>query len=140
MGGRKAHRNNPEGSKNLAEVKRLLFAGKPKEAEELADKTIIAFPRRMPPYQTLGDLHLRFSKQDNFTDYRRELDLDTGMVRISYRSGDTRFTREVFSSRGRDTDSKSSARPADLRRFEKRKTGSARSRRGRRSQGAVSRT
>jgi len=50
--GEKRDRNNPEGAKNLAEVKRLLFAGKPKEAEELADRTMIATPRRMPPYQT----------------------------------------------------------------------------------------
>jgi len=96
--GEKRDRNNPEGAKNLAEVKRLLFAGKPKEAEELADRTVIATPRRMPPYQTLGDLDLRFSGQVSFADYRRELDLDTGIVRISYRSGDTRYTREVFAS------------------------------------------
>src|SRR6266446_50274 len=80
--GERRDRNNPEGAKSLAEVKRLLLAGKPKEAEELADKTIIATPRRMPPYQTLGDMELRFSKQENFTEYRRELDLDTGIVRI----------------------------------------------------------
>ncbi len=96
--GEKRDRNNPEGAKNLPEVKRLLFAGKPKEAEELADRTMIATPRRMPPYQTLGDLQLRFSNQNAFTDYRRELDLDTAMVRISYQSGDTRYTREIFCS------------------------------------------
>src|SRR3982751_2432395 len=83
--GEKRDRNNPEGAKNLPEVKRLLLAGKLKEAEALADKTIIATPRRMPPYQTLGDLELRFSKHENVTDYRRELDLDTGIVRITYR-------------------------------------------------------
>jgi len=96
--GEKRDRNNPEGAKNLPEVKRLLLAGKPKEAEALADRTIIATPRRMPQYQTLGDLDLRFSGQDKFADYRRELDLDTGIVRISYKSGDTRYTREVFVS------------------------------------------
>ena len=96
--GERRDRNNPEGAGNLAEVKRLLFADKPKEAEELADRTMIGTPRRMPPYQTLGDLHLRFSHQESFTEYRRELDLDTAMVRISYQSGDTRYTREIFCS------------------------------------------
>src|SRR3954453_1636864 len=62
--GEKRDRNNPEGAKNLPEVKRLLLAGKVKEAEALADKTIIGIPRHMPQYQTLGDLELRFSKQD----------------------------------------------------------------------------
>jgi len=52
----------------------------------------------MPPYQPLGDLLLRFDGHENAGEYVRELDLDSGIVRISYRSGDTRFTREIFSS------------------------------------------
>ena len=96
--GEKRDRNNPEGASNLAEVRRLLFAGKPKEAEVLAERTMIAVPKRMPPYQPLGDLLLRFSGQGSASDYVRELDIDTGVVRVTYRSGDARFTREVFAS------------------------------------------
>ena len=96
--GEKRDRNNPEGARNLAEVRRLLFAGKPKEAEQLAERTIISVPKRMPPYQPLGDLLLRFDGHKHPKEYVRELDLDSGMVRISYLSGDTRFTREVFAS------------------------------------------
>src|SRR5438552_3249866 len=59
--GEKRDRNNPEGEHNLPEVRRLLFAGKPKEAEALAEKTMIAIPKRMPPYQPLGDLLLHFN-------------------------------------------------------------------------------
>ena len=40
--GEKRDRLNPEAATNLAEVRRLLFAGKPKEAEILAEKTIIS--------------------------------------------------------------------------------------------------
>jgi alpha-L-fucosidase 2 len=96
--GEKLDRMNPEARENLAEVRRLLFAGQPKEAEDLADRTIIAVPRRMPPYQPLGDLFVEFPDEGEFSDYRRELDLDSGIVRITYRIGQTRFTREVFSS------------------------------------------
>jgi len=96
--GEKRDRINPEGASNLAEVRRLLFAGKPREAEVLAERTMIAVPKRMPPYQPLGDLLLRFSGQESASDYVRELDIDTGVVRVTYRSGDTRFTREVFAS------------------------------------------
>ena len=96
--GEKRDRINPEGASNLAEVRRLLFAGKPREAEVLAERTMIAVPKRMPPYQPLGDLLLRFSGQESASDYVRELDIDTGLVRVTYRSGDTRFTREVFAS------------------------------------------
>jgi alpha-L-fucosidase 2 len=96
--GEKRDRLNPEGAKHLAEVRRLLFAGKASEAEQLAEKTLIAVPRRMPPYQPLGDLHLRFSGQQEARQYRRQLDLDSGIVRVTYRSGDAQFTREIFSS------------------------------------------
>jgi alpha-L-fucosidase 2 len=46
----------------------------------------------------LGDLNIDFSGQDNAVDYRRELNLATGIVSVSYRVGDATFTREVFSS------------------------------------------
>ncbi len=106
--GEKRDRNNPEAAKNLLEVRRLLFAGMPHEAEVLADKTIISIPRRLPPYQTLGDLWIFQPNPDPVTNYRRELDLDAAIARVSYhrrtmnlRSGvveDMNFTREYFSS------------------------------------------
>jgi alpha-L-fucosidase 2 len=95
--GEKRDRNNPKGGAALAEVRRLLFAGQPTEAEALADRDMIAIPRRMPPYQPLGDLRLRFGDQQA-TDYTRELDLDTATVRVSYRAGGSVYTREIFSS------------------------------------------
>src|SRR5262245_53217947 len=58
--GEKRDRNNPEGARGIAEVRRLLLSGKVKEAEALAEKSILSIPRRLPPYQTLGDLRLRF--------------------------------------------------------------------------------
>src|SRR5215510_7605122 len=96
--GEKRDRNNPEGAKNLAEVRRLLFAGKPNEAEELAERTIISVPKRLPPYQPLGDLRLQFENHDQWQDYRRELDVESAIARVAYRIGDAHFTREMFSS------------------------------------------
>ncbi len=96
--GEKRDRNNPEGAKHLGEVRRLLFAGKAKEAEALADRTMIATTRRMPPYQPLADLLIRFPGSQRPKAYRRELDLETGIVKITYRLGEAQFTREVFSS------------------------------------------
>ena len=96
--GEKRDRINPEGARNLAEVRRLLFAGKPKEAELLAEKTIISVPKRMPPYQPLGDLLIRFEGATEALEYVRELNLDTAVARVTFRSGDNRYTREIFSS------------------------------------------
>ena len=96
--GKKRDRVNPEALKALPEVRRLLFEGKPGEAEALEDQKMLGIPNRQPPYQPLGDLNIEFAGQNNAVEYRRELDLATGIVRITYRIGDATYTREVFAS------------------------------------------
>jgi alpha-L-fucosidase 2 len=96
--GKRRDRINPEALKTLPEVRRLLFEGKPREAEALEGKKMMGIPNRQPPYQPLGDLNIDFSGQDDAVDYRRELNLATGIVRVTYRAGDANYTREVFSS------------------------------------------
>ncbi|MGD0668580.1 MAG: glycoside hydrolase family 95 protein [Bryobacteraceae bacterium] len=96
--GKKRDRINPEALKALPEVRRLLFEGKVKEAEALEEQKMMGIPNRQPPYQPLGDLNIEFSGNDNAEDYRRELSLATGIVRVTYRIGDAACTREVFSS------------------------------------------
>jgi len=96
--GEKRDRLNPAGPEAVKEVRRLLAAGKAAEAEALADKAIIATPRRMPPYQPLGDLSLTFTHTVRASGYQRELDLRDAIVRVRYTVEDTIFTREVFSS------------------------------------------
>src|SRR5215468_219187 len=89
---------NVEAMSEIGNVRRLLFAGKPREAIELADETMMARPRRLLPYQTLGDLWLAFEGHDTVTDYRRELDLASAVARVGYSAGGVRFSREIFAS------------------------------------------
>jgi len=96
--GKPRDRVNPDALKALPEVRRLLFEGKPREAEALEDKALLGIPNRQPPYQPLGDLTIEFTGEDNAVDYRRELNLATGIVRVTYRIGDASCTRDVFSS------------------------------------------
>src|SRR5262249_23542503 len=78
--GEKRDRINPEALSNLPEVRRLLFAGKPLQAQDLAERTMMGLPKRLPPYQPLGDLWIKFSEHEAFSDYRRELDLENGIA------------------------------------------------------------
>ncbi len=97
--GEKRDRSNPEGNPQaVAEIRRLLLTGKVKEAEALAQRTMIAVPERMPQYQPLGDLHIAFSGVVGATDYRRELDIETAIALVTYRVGGARCTREIFST------------------------------------------
>lgn len=89
---------NPEALQYLPEVRRLLFEGKPVEAAKLAEEHLMGRPMRIRPYQSLGDLRLDLPGHENVEDYTRELDLRTGVVRVNYRIGDVRYTRELFAS------------------------------------------
>ena len=60
---------------------------------------MIGIPSGMPSYSTLGDLYLRAANEgDASRDYRRQLDLETGVVRVTYSVNGVRFTREIFAS------------------------------------------
>ena len=89
---------NPEALANLPKVRQLIREGRYKEAQDLADEKLMGRPRHLQAYQPLGDLRLVVEGHDRPGDYRRELDLDRGVVRVRYRIGETTFTREVFSS------------------------------------------
>jgi alpha-L-fucosidase 2 len=83
---------------NLPEIRRLLFAGEVKQAEDLTRRTFLSDPVRQQAYQPFGDLHLHFPGQGNVTDYRRELDLDSATVKTKYRLDGVTFERDVFAS------------------------------------------
>ena len=90
--------NNPKALEALPKVQQLLFDDKNEEATQLAGETMLGVPERIKSYQSLGDLFLEFEHDGDSTEYRRELDLDTGITRTTYRYGDVNFSREVFAT------------------------------------------
>jgi alpha-L-fucosidase 2 len=84
-------------SKHLPEARRLIFEGKYTEAQKIMQREFMG-PRLIRSYQTLGDLQLRFQSGKPITNYHRQLDLDTAISSVRYRTGDASFTREVFAS------------------------------------------
>lgn len=90
---------NPQARAALPKVRELLFAGKYYEAQQLAQEKMMGDKSVESSYQTLGDLLLGFdSLHRQVNDYRRELDLETAVASVRYRSGGVTFTREIFSS------------------------------------------
>ncbi len=86
------------GPEALQEIRRLVFAGRYFEAEELFAKSMMGAPAEQMKYQPLGNLTLEFPGHTNATNYRRELDLDAAIARVSYKIGEATYRREVFSS------------------------------------------
>ncbi|GAA3409041.1 glycoside hydrolase family 95 protein [Paenibacillus hodogayensis] len=92
-------RDNPQALSHLGEIRRLLFEGKPQEAERLARLAMTSQPQHFAPYQPLGDLKLQFEGFGrDVTDYERELDLETGIASVRFSSSGTAFRRETFAS------------------------------------------
>ncbi len=84
--------------KHLPQIRRMLFAGKYVEAERMIEERIMG--KRIYPrgYQTLGDIRIDSEPPQNPRNYRRELDLDTGIARTQWTEQGAVFSREVFSS------------------------------------------
>ena len=95
-GGPRDYVNSHAGEK-LAELRRLIFAGKIDEAESLTSQ-MMGSPPVLMPYQPFCDLRLHFEHQGDVSDYRRSLSLNDATAVVSYRVGDVRFRRETFIS------------------------------------------
>jgi len=91
---------HPGAYKFLPQIRELLEAGKQKEAEDLAMQEFMSVPVRQRAYQAFGDLLLEFPdiQESGITDYRRELDLDTGVATTRFVYKGVTYKREVFAS------------------------------------------
>jgi len=92
---------NPEAFGALARVRELIFTGRYTEAEALANEKMMARPLYQMQYQAVGDLLLSFNTgtaTEPVQEYRRALDLDAATATVSFRKGESRYTREVFAS------------------------------------------
>jgi alpha-L-fucosidase 2 len=90
--------DNLDAKKALPEVRKLIFEGKYKEAQDLVNQKIISRNSQGMPYQTAGSLFLSFPGHDKFTDYYRELNLETAITSVRYNVDGVTYKHEVFSS------------------------------------------
>lgn len=89
--------DNPKGGRTLKTIQDYIFDGKSAEAEKLANETFFTKTHGMP-YQTAGNILLRFPGHDNYQDYYRELDIEHAVARSHYTVDGVTYTREVFTS------------------------------------------
>jgi len=90
--------DNPLALDSLAEIRKLIFEGKQKEAEQIANRVIISKKSQGQMYEPVGELHLAFDGQNNYTNYHRELDIEKAVAKTSYKVGGVTFTRQVLAS------------------------------------------
>lgn len=110
-------RVNPDAKRNIPEVRRLIAAGKISEAERLANLAMAAVPDYQRHYEPLCDLFLIpesgervsiFGLRDCWSEqiyrmlpcenYVRQLDIDSGIHKVSYEADGVFHLRESFVS------------------------------------------
>ncbi|MCP4764208.1 MAG: glycoside hydrolase family 95 protein, partial [archaeon] len=91
---------NHDAYNHLDQVRKLIIEEKYKEADNIILKKMGGHPERLQYYQPFGDIFLKFKNHNNFSNYRRELDLNEAIVRISYTNDElnANFIREYFVS------------------------------------------
>ena len=90
--------DNPEAKADLPEVRKLIFEGKYKEAQDIINEKFISKTSHGMPYQTVGNLRLNFAGHENFSNYYRELDIEKAVTISRYSVNGVNYKTEVFSS------------------------------------------
>ncbi len=90
--------DNPASLDSLATIRRLIFEGKHKEAERVANQAIISKKSHGQMFQPVGNLLLSFDGHNNYSDYYRELDLERAVTKTTYTVNGVKYTREVIAS------------------------------------------
>ncbi|MDR2385945.1 MAG: glycoside hydrolase N-terminal domain-containing protein, partial [Tannerella sp.] len=89
---------NPDALAALPDIRRLLFEGKYREAQDLATEKVVTKTNHGMAYQPVGDLNLLFAGHENVEDYYRELDISTAIATTRYTVDGVQYAREVFTS------------------------------------------
>jgi alpha-L-fucosidase 2 len=88
--------DNPDALAALPMVRKLIFEGKYKEAEKLTNQSIVTKKSHGQMFQPVGNLHLTFEGHQQFSNYRRELDIEKAVTTTTYVVGGVTYTREAF--------------------------------------------
>ena len=90
--------DDPLAGKYFEPIKALMAEQKFQEAEKMVGDHFWGIPKGQQAYQPIGDLSLAFEGVGEVAEYRRELDMETGVAMVTYRSGGVSYTREAFIS------------------------------------------
>ncbi len=107
--GKAMERDNPRLRDALPDIRRHVFAGEIREAEDLIQRYMLGAPYSMRHYESLGELDIGVNCLSPFAagwapnsegaqDYCQSLDLMTGVHTLSWTEDGVRFTRECFIS------------------------------------------
>lgn len=86
---------------SLDKARQLIFKGEYLQAENLINKNLLGYWTQS--YEPMGNLYLDFKNSKNYSDYKRELDLNTAKATVNYKIDDAEYIRSAFISAPHNT-------------------------------------
>lgn len=83
---------------NLKTLQDLVLDGKTAEAHAFGQKNLVKKPTSFRSYEPLADLCIELKHDIETSDYRRDLNLLTGIATVQYKIGDITYKREMLLS------------------------------------------
>ncbi|MCK0156480.1 glycoside hydrolase family 95 protein [Cellulophaga sp. F20128] len=83
---------------HLTKVQQLVLAGKYKEANAYGIENLTAGPTSFRSYEPLGDLLIDFDNHSQVANYKRSLDMATGVSKVTFELNGSTIVRESFIS------------------------------------------
>ncbi|WP_165040761.1 glycoside hydrolase N-terminal domain-containing protein [Dysgonomonas sp. ZJ709] len=89
----------PLGPELLSDIRQLFFAGEYAEGNRIVTEFMAGTPHSFGSHVPAGDLKMNFKyPAGDVSDYKRELDLNNAIHTVTFRIGNTLYTREYFCS------------------------------------------
>ena len=85
-------------SENVRQLQRLVLEGKILEAQHFGLSRLTQSPTSFRSYEPLADLWIEMDHTSKIEDYRRQLDLQTGVASVQYRVDGVQIKRDIFIS------------------------------------------
>ena len=96
--GSKINNNNPNALQHLGELQQALFDSKYDEARKIAEANFVGIPPEVRSYQPFGNLLINYNWKSSPTNYRRQLDLETGVATTFFQVEGKKYTQKVWVS------------------------------------------
>ena len=90
--------DNPKALAALPEIRKMIFDGRHKDVEKLANEAFISKKSHGQMFQPVGNLNLNFEGQEKYSNYMRELNIENAVSKTSYDVDGVTYIREAFVS------------------------------------------
>ena len=82
--GKKMCADAPDGAAHIDEIRKLILEDKNKEAYDACDKYLLGKPLFVRSYQEVCDVLIKNNAKGEASDYKRTLDMRTGIADVKY--------------------------------------------------------